>query len=511
MISLSQLKQSKAARNAAASYFAFFSTAASGLLMIPVAVQFLRKEEIGLWAVVNAAISYLVWMDLGVGAATGRKIADAISAGDQTEINRWWTATRAVLGIQGLVIILLGIACIPLFNVAFNLTGGLKNQASTLLLGSVIIAGICVPMRGVPGLLTAQERFHWVPLGQGITPWLNLAVFYVMLRTGWGLNSYIWSTGITQLISMAYYTILVRVGPLPPHWDSQGLSKTRLKSLFGFSLNLSVVGLTDAILNTLPAMILARMGGLASVPLYVFTSKAPILIAAMVRRTSQAFYPRLQSLHVSGKSDEFLKKHQQVGKLTISVGLLASFFILLFNRSIVEWLAGADFYAGDSVNVWLAMVALVMPVSVLFQSLLQISGSMGKSGVVAALNLITCVLVLSAAYHFFDLPGLAAAFSFQTVLYGTYGYVRGSRNCGFSPNFLSYKIFFHLVVAIILVATAGFISASQFHHSSWISVGSKKFTLPLLHNILICLPVLIFGIYLLKVTLESFRLKPPSI
>jgi hypothetical protein len=40
----------------AASYFDFFSVAACGLLSIPIAVAYLSKSELGIWAIVNALI-----------------------------------------------------------------------------------------------------------------------------------------------------------------------------------------------------------------------------------------------------------------------------------------------------------------------------------------------------------------------------------------------------------------------------------------------------------------------
>ena len=106
---LKRIRSSGAARIAAASYFSFASLAASTFVSIPVAVYYLDRAEIGLWAVVNQVVGYLLWMDLGVGQATGRKMTDAVVNRDAQELNRWWSATRFVLLVQAGLVLLIGL------------------------------------------------------------------------------------------------------------------------------------------------------------------------------------------------------------------------------------------------------------------------------------------------------------------------------------------------------------------------------------------------------------------
>jgi len=285
MFSLNKLRHSRVLRNAGASYFAFFSTAVCGFMSIPVAVAYLSKDQIGLWALVNSIVTYLIWMDLGVGSATGRKMADAVAAKDHEEIDKWWTATRAALLMQATAMVCVGLACMPLFIRMFQIPSAMEGDAKMILAGSIFITGFSLPLRGVPGLLTAQERFHWIPLGQGITPWLQLGVFWWMLNEGFGIKSYLASMAATHFSTWAYYYVLVTTSEQKPRWNRKGLERSRFKSLFSFSLNISFVGLIEAILTSLPALLLSRFAGLSAVPLYTFTGKAAALVTSLVRRT----------------------------------------------------------------------------------------------------------------------------------------------------------------------------------------------------------------------------------
>jgi O-antigen/teichoic acid export membrane protein len=437
MAPFQRLLRSRVARNAAASYFAFVSIAACGLLSIPLAVAYLDKEQIGLWAVVNSILSYLVWMDLGVGSATGRKMADAISARDQQEIDKWWTATRAVLVLQGVILALVGLACIPVFIGVFNIGSSMRSQAVELIAGAVLLTALTMPLRGMPGLLTAQQRFHWIPLSQGVSPWLQLAVFFLMLRGGWGIRSYLFSMAAVQLSTWIYFRILIHTSEQVPRWNRRGLEITRFRSLFGFSLQISVVEIVDAVLNSLPVLLLSRFAGLSAVPLYTFTGKASVLVTSLVRRTYHAFYPQMMRLHVDGKKEVFRRKHDIIGRLMLAIGLVAATAVLLLNRTIVELLAGADFFAGGMTTSWMALGILVTPLSGLFVSLIQFSGSMGKSSLVALIKLAVGVVGASTAYRFWGISGVAAVFSLLPLIYAAYGYFQGARRCGYRPGELS--------------------------------------------------------------------------
>jgi O-antigen/teichoic acid export membrane protein len=424
--------------------------AVSGLLTIPVVVHYLSKEQIGLWAVVNAIVSYLLWMDLGVGEATGRKIADAVASGDRGEINRWWTATRAVLVIQGAVMILVGVSLSPVFFGFFDIPAALEGDALVLFLGAVVISGLSMPLRGVPGLLTAQHRAHWSYLGSTVTVWINLGVLVLMLHFGWGLRSYVIALAVNQILLWVYYSVLVRCGNNPPGWDWRGIERKRLGALFSFSVSLSVMGILDGLFRTMPAVILGKMGGLALVPVFTFTSKLPIMLTSLVNRTIWAFYPGLLRLQVTGGREIIVERPKWIGALILPLSTFVAAGVVGFNCVFVDLLAGPGFYAGHLTNAIFAAAIVVEPTTHLFRCLLHLSGSMGKAVFVALANLIGCVILACAGYRFFGMPGLAFACLVVPVVMGLYGYLQGGRRCGFRSGELSLRVA-HLTLAVVAV------------------------------------------------------------
>jgi O-antigen/teichoic acid export membrane protein len=502
---LARLRSSRALKNAAASYFAFVSMALSGFVSIPVAVNFLDKDEIGLWVIVSAVLNYLIWMDLGVGEGIGRKIAAPVAARDQSEIDRWWTACLATLMIQGAAVILIGILVTPWLVEFFEVPPGIEQDGYKLFMGSIILAGISLPVRGIPGLFTAQQRFHWSPLAQGFTPWINLAAFYLLLKAGWGLLAYLGGMAVTQLAVALFYAALVRGGPQPPHWDKSGITKTRIRELLGFSANIGVLGIVEAVFSTMPAMILARFGGLAAVPIFSITSRGPMLLASLVRRTLWSFYPQLLRLHVESSKEKLLATHGKVGTLTFAIALFAAGGVVGFNRLIVEFLAGPDFYAGDLTNTVFACVLLLEPISRVFMCLMYLAGSMGRAAFVAGLALLAGLVLSLIGFRIFGLAGLAATTAVLPLALGIYGYLRGSVGCGFELREISISAAIHTLVACgVLVVSYSLLSYFP-PSSTEVVVAGKTLSMPAAAPLLVSFFLMASGVILAWRSVTALR------
>ena len=497
-----RLKSSPSALNAGASLFAFGSTSLWGLLSISVAVHYLDKSEIGLWAVVNALLSYLLWMDLGIGLAIGRLITDAIVNDDREEIDKWWTVTRVTLWIQCIIVIIVGLLLVSVVIRWMGIEPELMSDASYLLYGGVFITALSLPMRGVTGLLTAQNRLHWILLTQAIVPWCNLIIFFLFLRAGWGLKSYLFGLAASQVTTWVCYCSLVFLGPYRPKWNFSGISKNRFQSLFKLSGNMAVVGLVGALLKGLPTLMLARLGGLAVVPVYNFSSRAPYLGGTLLGRTYQSFYPSLQRLYVSGNKEGFRKKHLAVGRVTLSLGACGAALVLVMNPMIVGIIAADHYFAGLMVNMWFAVSLITIPFAGLFQILLPISGSMGKAAPIAVAKLLISIYLAILGWNWFGLAGIAAVFALLPLVDLCYAWLRGVKECGYSYREISPQLLTYGVLVIVLTIVTGAYIASIDQSSTTLSLFSLRLEFPTQRGLLAAAGLFFIGFTSL---VHSFR------
>jgi O-antigen/teichoic acid export membrane protein len=481
--SLTQILRGNASRTALASYFAFFSAAACGLISIPLAVAYLDKPEIGLWAVVNAIIGYLLWMDLGVGEATGRKMADAVASGDQSEINCWWTTTRLVLIIQGFLAACVGLSLLKPFLIFFEVPKWQENQATLLYCGCVVIASLSMPLRGVPGLMVAQKRAYWTGLWQGVSPWINLISFYAFLAAGHGLTAYLIALLITQGATWLLYAVLVRTSQQVPKLAFTGITRVRIGSLFRFSVSLSFMGIIDALTATLPTLILAKYGGLSIIPIYTFTSKFPLLVTSLVNRTIWAFYPGILRDHVDGNTASIPAKHRFITLVVASIGLFLAGGVTVFNESLVVFLAGPDFYAGHFINSMFVAAILVEPTCHMFRFLLHLSGSMGKAALIALGNLLLGGLLAVISFKTLGMSGLAAVGMLIPVPLAIYGLIHGVKACRFPKGSISGLGPALTLALVTLILLAGYFLEHTPQVTSTLTIHNRIFMSPQIGNI----------------------------
>jgi O-antigen/teichoic acid export membrane protein len=456
MYFVQQLRGSKAARIALLSYLAFASNALCTLITIPLAVEHLGGEQIALWTLVSQLVSYLVWMDLGVGDAIGRKIAGPVASRDQEEIAAWWTLSLGVLAFQGFLMLLVGAALWPLWMAWFDIGADLRPDALWLFSAAVGTAALALPLRAYPGMLLAQQRFAWVPGSQCISPWVQMLAFALCLRSGLGVKSYFFGIIAGQISGWAVLLFAVHSGPVRVRFSRNAFTRTRATDLFRYSGSVAVNGFCQNLLQTLPSVLLGRLGGLPLIPVYGFTARVPELLGNLSQRTTHAFYPGIQALAVRDNRAAFLHKFREVQGLTVSLSLMVAAFILLANRSIISWLAAPDFFAGPCVNLWLALAAITIPHTRSLNHLLQYSGDMGKSALFAILPVILGIAGGWPAFQRFGMAGLAATFALLPLItIAPYAAIRGSRNCGFAIRELCGRGLLHVSLAILLVLLAG--------------------------------------------------------
>lgn len=420
-------------KNGAASSAAFFSSSICGIVSIPLAVAYLIPEEMGLWTIVAQVVGYLTFLDFGVSNAVSRKLAEPINKNDWVEASKWWTMVQLILYAQALLVLLLGVCAYTLFFTIFEIPSTLEGDAIWLYFGCVLTVAVSMPTKAVPGLLTALDKFHWIPLSQAVLPWINVLIFWCFLSQGMGVLAYLISNGIVHLVIIAYYIYLRRRHAKSILMRLDGISMSRLRELFGMSFSLNAIGVVDSIQNSIPGIVISKLGGgLASVPMYTFTAKSSRLSGGLVRRGVNSFFPVLQKLYVSGNKVDFKAKFQTAGNTLLAASCIAGGGLILFNRTIVSIIAGDSFFAGVLLSSVLAATVVSLPMKELMISLVVISGEMRKSALSVVLSGVLMLLLSLVLYPALGMLSVALAFVCAPWLSVLYCASVASKLCGFT-------------------------------------------------------------------------------
>ena len=272
--------------------------AVCGLVGLPVAVHFLDKERIGLWSLISQLAGYLLFLELGVGAAAGRMLAGPLAANQQEGMDRAWSTILSILALQGLLIA--GVGCGLSFWLVdyFRISPSLASDARFVWVGLTLMHAMTFPARAYTGVLLCQERYHWTLIINGCIPWINLAGFGVMLYLGCGLRSYVFAALAVNFVQFIWLRRLVQRGPHRLCYRASLASWQAAKPILGYSVSIMLWSVAPAIVGSIPSVVLGRTLGLEAVSLYMVTFRVPQVVAIVALRSYHAFYPKLQNLYV---------------------------------------------------------------------------------------------------------------------------------------------------------------------------------------------------------------------
>lgn len=442
-------------RNLAASYFCFASTTAYGFASIPLAVHFLDKEQIGLWNVISQAVTYLLFLELGVGAAVGRMLAEPLAHHRQDAIDRTWSTILVILAAQSIFILLCGWLIYPHLGEYFQLSNELAKEARFVWIGMVVLHACAFVSRAYIGVLLCQERYYWTLIISGFTPWIQLAAFAVLLSYGAGLASYVYATLLVNLCQYLWLHKLIRSGPHRLHFRFSEATWAQARSIIHYSFSMMLWTIAPAVLAGIPAMVIGRSLGLEQVSLYVVSSRVPMMVSMLAMRSFHAFFPKLQNLYVHQERERFLRFYRLSTALSLLMTGVGLVMALLLNRYVVAFLAREDFYAGDAVTLWFAIGFIVIAVSEHLGCLFIVAGKGKLVSVVLGIEILITVVAASVFSQRFGLVGVAAVVALAPLFVRVPYYLKyGPRTCSFSASVLYRHAALAFSSALLMVAAA---------------------------------------------------------
>jgi O-antigen/teichoic acid export membrane protein len=459
------------ALNLWAGYFCFASTALYGILSLPLAVRFLDKEQLGLWNLVTQVVGYLLWLDLGVTTMTGRTLAQPIQNGVQSEIDRTWSTILFILAAQAALIIGVGAAGLPHFLSFFEIPSSLVGDAAFVFFGTVLVTALSLPLRAIPGVFLCQDRLHWSMIIQGTMPWVNLAIFWLMLASGHGVRSFVYSTAIVNVCQFFWFRSLLKSGSHPVRFRPRMVSLSSIKPVLGFSSSMMLWSMAPAAIASIPAVVIGRQLGLDQVSIYNVTSRVPVMLASVALRTYHSFYPRIQKYFVAGDTDRFVSLFRLSTWLSVWVSGIFLAAGVFMNPMVVGFLARPDFFGGHMLSILLASSLLVVAVAEHLGSLFYCSGRPKLISPVLAIEVVATFIVAAFLCARFGLAGIAAAIAFMPVLIRIpYSLWNGPRACGttfltlYAPGLTGFG-------AILALGWGGGILAGITHPSTAPAIG----------------------------------------
>lgn len=317
---------------------------------IPVALHYLSKEEFGLWSLVVQLTGYLALLDLGMGVAIARFLADYkddINGGAYGSVLR---TGQAVFLIQAVLVAVIGSGMTWLSPGFLNIPDKLEHSFIVLMSVQCVLAGLSFATKMAGSPLWCHQRYDISNLAGSSSLILNFGAMWLGFYMGMGLYSMVLGAGLGFLINLAIpWGACHRLGFYPSR-GCWGRFEWRLfREMFGFGRDIFLMSLGSQLASASQVIVLSRLMGLEAVSIWAVAGKAFTFAQQFVSRIFDSSAGGLAEMLVRQEKERLRERFRDLVALTGSVAAVGAAGIALFNRPFVEvWTSGRIGWANEN-------------------------------------------------------------------------------------------------------------------------------------------------------------------
>ncbi len=349
-------------RGLVSSYALLGAMVVYGLASVPVALEYLTREEFGLWAIVMQFVAYLTMLDFGMTGSVGRFIIDQKDEHDRSKYGALLATGTLILALQGALLLLIGYFLAPWFARISYLPEPLYESFVTLMRAQCLIAAIGFPTRIFSQILYAHQRLDAVNASQILFFIGGLASMWLGFHFGAGIYSLLWSSIFGLVQSTAFtYVFAKRSGLLP----GSGIGRVQwiqAVEMFRYGRDVFLVSLGTQLMTASQPVILARNFGLEAVATWSVGTRIFGLANQLVWKISDVAAPGLAEMMIRDEKAQLEHRYKQVAVVSIALAgwtaitlcQLNSLFVSVWTQNALSWSPRDDIFLG----MWMISLAI---------------------------------------------------------------------------------------------------------------------------------------------------------
>jgi len=272
----------------------------AGLAAIPITLRALGDARFGLLGLAWAILGYVGVLDLGLGRATTKYVAEYLAAGDEDRLRRVGTlavASQTAMSVLGGAVLAL---LVPLLvDGLFGLAPALRAEARAMLLALALSVPFVVLAASLRAMLEAAQRFDLVNLIRTPTSAAVLLVPAIAAPLGASLPAIVLLLVGVRVVACAASAAAIRRA-IPRFRWTLDLRWETLRPLLGYGGWVSVSNVISPLLVYLERFLLAALAGVAAVAYYTAPSEAVMRLLILPAGLAGALFPVLSATGAGG-------------------------------------------------------------------------------------------------------------------------------------------------------------------------------------------------------------------
>lgn len=378
-----------------------------GLVSLPFIIRGLGTERFGVLSLVWVVMGYFSFLDLGLGRATIRFIADALGRGEHRDIPEYlWTTVLMQLGLSLVGTALLALLTPLLVDRVLSIPPALQAEARTAFYLMALSLPVVMVAASFRGVLEAAQRFdlvnavkipsssanYLVPLA-ALLFWKSLVGIVVLLLVFRTATLVVW--------------IWLSVRIFPVLRGRPAFAARRLRPLLSFGGWATVSSFVGAILENLDRFAIGALLSMHDVAFYTAPYEAVARMGILPSSLVTTLFPVFSLLEGGQARDKIRALFARSVKVVTAVTGSVSVLVILLARPILRLWLGGEFPARSG------LVLQLIAASFLFLSFTYVAFSLlqgiGRTDLPARIHVLLLGLYLPLLWGGIRLAGIQGA------------------------------------------------------------------------------------------------------
>jgi len=388
---------------------------AVGLVSSPYIVHTLGLNLYGILVLIGITTNYFGVVELGLGQATIKFLANSSSREDWPEFTRvFWTSSLSylVLGVVGAAGM---VAFTPVLISLLRIPAEARAVTSQAFVVSAIALIVSLQVGLASSVMRALERFEWISrvgVGIGVS---QVLLTVTLLYCGYSLVGVMIGSTALQGLALIAYALLVRVlvpGLGRPTWDHK-----TFRRLASFGTYVSISQLIGPLLVHLEKFILGSLVAIGVVTYYTVPYNVISALSLFPASIAVVMFPAFTRLHSEGNGENARELYIRGTKFVFGSIVPIAIVVGVFARPILTLWMGIEF-GNNSARV-LQILAFALVVSAVASLPYQFLQAVHRPDLTAKFHVLELVLHIPLCFALigaFGLTGAAVAWAVRVTL-----------------------------------------------------------------------------------------------
>ncbi|MBK8637472.1 MAG: oligosaccharide flippase family protein [Chromatiaceae bacterium] len=397
-------------------YFTILYAILSGVVLVPLYLQFLSLDVYGAWLAASNVIAWMSIVDPGLSSVIMQKASVAYGREDAAALNGLLTNGVVLSLLLALVVVGAGWAAAPYLMSLLNLdTSASYTQLLPAFLMAVLGTALLIFSYGITAFNQGLQSSLGIGLVFMVTQLASLVLTVWLFYEGWGLMALalpmVFRGAGLLLGNMIYLAWRAATDGLRLRPSFAGFRE--LTRLMTYTFLGKAVGTIAA---SMDALIVTRYLGPEAAPVYMLTRKVPDLSRTFLERPAMAFMPAIGSLWGTGDTERTYAVLLRLMQIILWIMGLVGVGFWLLNGAFIKLWVGADLYAGSLVNSLIILQIMVLVFASALSSLCYALGNIKGNSIAQLIQGLVSIPLMIVGAHYHGLVGVVVAPIIATLL-----------------------------------------------------------------------------------------------